>query len=280
VPAEPRGDAGRVRADGWGGLVYAVGRLTPQFSSLGVEKEFAQLVAGEYQGGPVGTGLLRNVLAKPDNRYLSRHLCWVFTTGQVEAFAVLPRDDAEAQRLIEVLPEEGSVDVVHVVAGRAAPDRPESPCAASGLPLVAAEQLWAFTLDEFAAALPGDDSMADSSDAEAEQGRRQFEAIARDLFTRFTRSADNRGFAEEHRARNYCALRYPKLYQAVARGHREGKVLIGIEARHSHSGARRVVSVRLTFRHRHTDITERYHCLVDVTEVFPFLTAGLEPTYD
>jgi hypothetical protein len=275
---------------GWSGLVYAVGRLAPQFPSLGVEKEFAQLAQGAYQGGLVEMGSLRRVLDAPENRYLGRHLCWVFTAQHVDAFAVLPRDDADVDRLVAVLSPTESEDVVHVVVGRSAPTGAiDSPCAASGLPTVVADQLLAFTLDEFAAALPDADAApgeegpptGDPPARDDDQTRKQFQAVVRDVFTRFTRSADNRGIAEEHRARNYCALRYPNVYHAVLQAYREGKMLVGVDARHSHhAGARRVVSVRLTFRHHRTDVTERYHCLVDVTEVFPFLVTRLQPTFD
>jgi hypothetical protein len=253
------------------GAVYAVGQLAPQFPSLGVEKEFAQLIGG-ISPGSVETAMLREVLSDPDNRFLGRHLCWVFNTQQVDAFVVLPRDEADVIRLTESLPagDSGEEEVVHVVVGR--PARAgviDSPCAASGLPAVVADQLLAFTLREFAAALP---------DAGTEQAPSA--DVVRQVFHRLTRRADNRGISDEHRALNYLALRYPPIYHAVAQASAGGKVLAGINARHSHSQARRVVSVGLTFRHRRTEITERYYCLVDVTEVFPFLVSPLMPTYE
>jgi hypothetical protein len=47
--------------------VYAVGLLSPQFPSIGVEKEFAQLTAGAHQGDRIEVGLLQQALANPDN---------------------------------------------------------------------------------------------------------------------------------------------------------------------------------------------------------------------
>jgi hypothetical protein len=84
--------------------------------------------------------------------------------------------------------------------------------------------------------------------------------------------------ADEHQALNYLALRYPPVYQAAAQAYGEGKVLTGIHARHSHSRDRRLVSVQFLFRHRRSEITERYECVVDVTGL-PFLVSGLQPTY-
>jgi hypothetical protein len=36
----------------------------------------------------------------------------------------------------------------------------------------------------------------------------------------------------------------------------------------------------LVFRDRRTDVVERYQCLVDVTDRFPFLAAPLSQVYD
>lgn len=262
--------------------VYAVGRLSPQFPSIGVEKEFAQLTAGAHQGDRVEVELLQQVLGSPENAYLARHLCWIFASAGVDTFTVLPRDDAEVARLVEVLSPAEPEEVVHVVVGRTAASSVDSPCAAAGLPTVRADQVLAFTPREFAAAMPdetssGEEPAAAGSTADYRAG---FEAAVRGVFARLTRGAGNRGLSDEHRARNYVALRYPPIYHAVWQAQRDGKVLVGLDARHSHSADRRLVAVRLTVRHPRTDITERHQCLVDVTEVFPFLITGLQPVYD
>ena len=266
--------------------MYAVGSLTPQFSRIDVEKEFAQLSSGAHQGDQIDVGLLQQLLRNPDNAYLGRHLCWVFTSDGVDTFTVEPREDAEIARLLDALPPDESRDVVHVIVGRTVPASINSPCAAAGLPVVQADQVLAFTLDEFAAALPGDGGTGGGSNGQnspptgSKTDRTEFEAVVRRLFLRLTRKAGNRGFADEHRALNYVALRYPPLYQTVWQAQRDGKVLVGVDAQHSHSADHRLVSVRLTFRNPRTDITEGYHLLVDVTGVFPYLVRGLQPTYD
>jgi hypothetical protein len=266
---------------GWSGLVYAVGQLTPQFPSIGVEKEFAQLTSGSHQGAQVEIGLLKETLNNPENRYLGRHLSWIFTTQHIETFAVLPRDDADMVRLAEVISPAES-QVMHVVVGRSPRTTTDAPGAPLGLPLVVADQVLAFTLAEFAEAIPDAEESQDQESASTDTGdsREQFNTIVHDLFLRLTRRTGNHGIAEEHRALNYIAVRYPPVYHAVMQAHSEGKILSAVDTGHSHSGNRRVASVRLTFRHRRTEITERYQCLVDVTEVFPFLVTTLHPTYD
>jgi hypothetical protein len=194
----------------WSGFVYAVGRLSPQFPTLGVEKEFVQLAGEVEQRGLVETALLRWVLDNPENRYLGRHLCWVFTTQHVEAFTVFPRDDTDVARLVEMISPAASEDLVHVVVGRSVRGGIDSQCASLNLPAVVADQLLAFTLDEFAKALP--DGAVASGEAtscgeqaetpERDQDGEQFQAVVRELFPRLTRRAENRGIADEHRALN------------------------------------------------------------------------------
>jgi hypothetical protein len=271
----PAGQYGGARAPSWGGFVYAVGRLSPQFATLGVEKEFTQLADRGETRGSLEVDQLRRVLSDPDNRYLARHVCWVFTAQHVDAFLVVPRDSEDLVRLVDALPAGGDEDVVHVLVGGPPTVPVASPCAGLGLPVVAPEQLLSFTLDEFIDALPRPEP--EGEQPLDEQGYR---AVARDLCLRLTRRAENRGITDEHRALNYVALRYPPVYHTTVQAYRDGKSLIGVDARHSSSGTRRAVSVRLTFRDRRTNVVERYHCLVDVNDLFPFLASPLTPTYD
>lgn len=265
----------------WGQPVYAVGTLTAQTPTIGVEKELAQLTAGAHQGDQVEVELLQQVLRNPDTAYLGRHLSWVFASEGIDTFTVMPRTETDLTRLAEVLSPTEAEEVVHAVVGRTVPCPRDAPCAASGLPTVHADQVLAFTLQEFAAALPENEGPADekSPAARGKAGRAESEAVVRRLFLQLTRGAGNRGLADEHRARNYLALRYPAIYHAVRQAQRDGKVLVGVDARHSHSADRHMVAVRLTVRNPQTDLTEHYQCLVDVTEPFPFLITGLQPVY-
>jgi hypothetical protein len=266
--------------------IYAVGRLSPQFPSIGVEKEFIQLAGATEHRGPVERELLPRVLGEPDNRYLGRHLCWVFTAQHVDAFVVTPREGSDVGRLVDMV-SSGSDDVLHVVIGSALPVGTDSPCSGLGIPLVVAEQFFAFTLEEFIEALfreqaPGQEPLASTASQTADRAHHDdhSRAVVRDVFLRLTRRADNLGIADEHRALNYLALRYPALYHMALQAFLDGKTLVGVDVRHNYSLSRVVVSVRLTFRHRRDELVERYHCLVDVTEVFPFLASPLTLVYD
>jgi PatG C-terminal len=278
-PTDSPGDESRpTAARGW---VYAIGRIAPQFPNLGVEKEYAQLAGGAaaQPQGMVETDELIEVLRRPDSAYLARQLCWMFSAGDVEAFTLVCQDDAQAHRLVEALPNaEQAEQTVQVVVGTMGFTGTDDPCAGSGLPAVRVDHHLAFQVDEFIDALAAEDR--ESEEDQGQEPDESFRAAARDLFARLTRRSNNRGIAEEHRALNYVALRYPPLYRVRADAYRDNKTLIDVEARHSHSSNRRLVAVRLTFRDRRTDVVERYQCLVDVTDRFPFLAAPLTQVYD
>jgi hypothetical protein len=269
------------------GRVYAIGRLEPQFPSLDIEKEFAQAAAGG-EDGLAEAALLRAVLTAPDNRYLARQMCWVFTAQGVEAFALWPREEADVGRLVELLPGRDAETMLHVVIGRtvSAPGWIDNPCAESGLPIVVADQLFAFTLDEFVDQIVTDLAAADGGGGGEKGGvaaqdkavREQHTAVTREVFHWLTRRSDNAGFTNEHRALNYLALRFPPAYRAAMQAYGGGKTLTAVHAHHSHARDRGLVSVQFTFRDRRSEIIERYECTVDVTG-FPFLVSGLQPTY-
>jgi hypothetical protein len=259
-----------------GPFVHAIGRLSPQFQSQDVEKEFAQRAA-EVEAREVSEHhRLKAVVEQDDNLYLAHHICWVFTTQGIDSFAIVPRDNHDARQLVDAFVPASDETVINVVVGRPATTPPLWDWSSTGLQLVSADQLLTFTLDEFLDALDTTDGDGDTEGG-ADPDRR---AAMRELFFRLTRRADNQGLTHAHRALNYAALRYPALYRATLRALDDGKALMGVEARPTPSSDRRLVSVRLIFRDRHTQIVERYSCTIDVTGEFCFLAAPLSLTYD
>ncbi|MBK3576894.1 hypothetical protein JHN63_24420 [Streptomyces sp. MBT65] len=261
--------------------VYAVGVLSPQIPTIGVAAGFAQLTGRPHYDDRVDVELLQSVLRNPDTAYLGRHLCWNFSTGGLEAFTVIPQNDAEVARLAEVLPPAVG-DVVHVVVGKTVPLPSDGRHVTPGLPVVQADRVLAFTLAELAAAMPEvEPSVDEQPGTENDRGDRGgFESVVRDVFLRLTRRAGNRGLSPEDIACNHIAVEYPAFHRMVWQQRRDGKLLMAIDAHHTHSTDRMVVAVRATFRDPHTHITERLQVLDDVTEPsFPFLLAGIERVY-
>lgn len=269
-------------ASGTSGFVYAIGRITPQFPDLGVEKEFAQLGGADAggRGGALENDRLIEILRDPATFYLARQLCWVFSTGDVDAFVIAPRDEAQMREIVDSLPSAERADrTIQVVVGAMGPSLLGTACAAAVLPSVMIDQHLTFPLDDFLDALAAEEGGGKKEKGQGKADER-FRAVARDLFARLTRRTDNRGVSDEHRAANYLALRYPQLYRLAAQADADEKSLTEVQLRRSPGATRKVVAVRLVFRTRRTDMVERYQCLVDVTDRFPFLSSPLSPVYD
>jgi hypothetical protein len=252
-------------------FVYAVGRLRAEFPDTGVAHEFAQLT-GVDSRAMVQTEDLKNALSRPESRYLAKHVCWVFNgPGGGDVCTVHPRDRDDLDELLDLLADDDE-DVVEALVGSPVAPTLVSSCTVQGLPAVTPDQVLRFTFDEFVRAMPVPQLEADEEDA--------YRKVVRRVFAQLTRRAGNLGVSDEHRALNMLALRYPQLYHLAFRVLRDGKALVGVDARSDIAAGRRVVAVRLVFRDARSHLVERYHCTVDVTELFPFLTSSLSQTFD
>lgn len=251
-------------------FVYGVGRLRAEFPDTGVAQEFAQLT-GVDSRAMVRTEDLKDALSRPESRYLARQICWMFSGPGGDVCTVHPRDGDDLDELIDLLASDDEDVVEALVGGPVAPQFLAS-CTTPGLPAVTPDQVLRFTFDEFVRAMPAPDVKADEEDA--------YRKVVRDLFAQLTQRGGNVGVSDEHRALNMLALRYPQLYHLAFRVLGEGKALVGVDARGDIAGDRRVVAVRLVFRDARSHLVERYHCSVDVTDLFPFLTSSLSQTFD
>jgi hypothetical protein len=139
------------------------------------------------------------------------------------------------------------------------------------VPIVAFDQLYSFDRQSLVKAIPKPEKMP----------AEQFETAALELFDRILQMADNAGATDEHRALNYCTVRYPAVYASAADAHGRDSALSAVEVRPSRlSSVRKVVDVIFSYTHRQTDVTERSFLRVDVTEEFPFLVTKLSPYYE
>jgi hypothetical protein len=251
--------------------VYALGRIEPRFPSLSVEKEFAQATGRAETAGLTDRQALHGVLAERRNRYLVRKLCWVLTIEGLETYILDPHDPADWDLLVEALrptPRAGDVDAVVGVRG---PIAPPQLCNGLLVPIVLFSQIYSFEVDSLVKSIPRPEGMTEE----------QFTPTAEELFGRIMQMADNAGATDEHRALNYCAMRYPAIYATTAEAHKRNAALTAVEVRPSRlSGVRRVVDVILSFTNRQTDVVEKYFARVDVTEEFPFLVTKMSPYYD
>ena len=256
-------------------FVYVLGKIEPRFPTLAAEKEFAQATARQADtAGKTDQQILFAVLSQRENRYLVRKLCWVLNVQGLETYLLRPRDPADFDLLVETLRDEPNPDDIDAVIGVRGPIAPPEMCNGLMVPIVLFDQIYSFSRDSLIRTIPKPDRPEKITDA-------KFRPIAKNVFDRIIQMTDNSGNADEHRAANYLALRYPNIYAKAAEKFAEDFSLIGVDIRPSSlSGTRNIVEVIFAYADRKTDFGEKFFVRVDVTEEFPFLVTGLLPYFD
>ena len=250
--------------------VYALGRIEPQFPSLGVEKEFVQATGRADLIGMTDREALREVLSESGNRYLARQLCWVLSIGSFETYLLRPRDPYDIVLLIEAVRPRPRATDVDVVVGTLGPLVRAEDCNGLIVPIVTVDQVYSFDVDELIDAIPRPESIAQD----------RFAAASEDIANRLIQMADNAGATDEHRALNYLAVRSSSIYERAATAFGDNLALDSVDVQQSSLGdTRRVLDVIFTYTSRTTAVSERYAISVDVTEEFPFLARPLSPYY-
>jgi len=254
--------------------VYAIGTISARMPSLGVEKQFAQASAQMSREGKTKSAtdpqLVYEVLKA--NRYLANELCYVLSIEGIDTYLLAPRDPFALDQLIEAIkPSTVGLDV-DVVVGTKGPTAPAEACNGLEVPVVIFDRIWSFDRAEFTKAIPR------PKDAKDED---KFRALADEMFLRVGKLSDNAGATDEHRAVNYLAVSYPAVYAKVGEMYGRDGYLSALDVQTSRlSQTRKIMDVILAFTNRATDVIEKFHVRVDVTEKYPFLVTKLEPYYD
>jgi hypothetical protein len=251
--------------------VYAMGKIEARFPSLGIEKEFAQIVGRTDAKGMTDQQTLHSVLSKKENRYIARRICWVMTIEGLETYLLKPRDPSDLDLLLEAIrpvPRRDDLDIVIGILGpMASPDM----CNGLVVPLVFFDQIYSFDVDSMIKSMPRPEKKA----------AKDFETAANELFERIIQMADNAGATDEHRAMNYLSVRYPAIYAKASQEFERNCSLSSIEVVPSRlSGMRKIMDVIFTYVSRETDVAQKFFVRVDVTEEFPFLVTKMSPYYD
>lgn len=134
--------------------VYALGRVEARFPSLGIEKEFAQATGRAETAGLTDRQASHAILTQPQNRYLARQLCYVFTIEGLDTYILQPHDRGDLETFIEAIrptPRAGDVDAVVGVRGPLAP--PEM-CNGLTVPMVFVDQIYSFDIDSLVKSIP------------------------------------------------------------------------------------------------------------------------------
>ncbi|MFC5661518.1 hypothetical protein ACFP3U_00825 [Kitasatospora misakiensis] len=251
--------------------VYVLGQIDYRIPSLAVEKELAQAVGRSESADLTDRQAVHAVITDPENRYLARQLCYVLSVQGMETYILRPRDPVEFDRLVEAVRPEPKCTDLDVVIGHRGPLAPPSLCNGLTIPVVSFEQIYSFTSDELVASIGRPPGMSDE----------RFESSSRELLRSVMQLADNAGDTDEHRAINYLAVRYPRIYEKTVEAFAADSSLSGVRFQESRlSGARRIIDVVLCYTDRRTDVSEKFFVRVDTSELFPFLANKLCPFYD
>jgi PatG Domain len=251
--------------------IYAIGKVGWRFPKQAVEKEFAQATGRAATMGLTDQQAFYEVLCQRQNRYLVRQLCWVLTIEGLETYLLMPRDPTDLDLLVEAVRPAPSPMDLDIVVGMRGPIAPPEVCNGLMVPIVVFDQLYSFDRNTLMQSIPRPEAIA----------AEQFTRASEELFDRIMLMADNAGATDEHRALNYCAVRYPAIYAKAAEAYGQNCSMTSVEARPSTlSGTRKIMEVIFAFTNRNTDVTEKYFIRVDVTEEFPFLVTMMSPYYD
>lgn len=251
--------------------VYALGRIEPRFPRLSVERELAQVIGRDETAGLTDSQALHSVLSKRENGYLVKQLCWLMTIGGLETYILVPRDPRDFDLLVEAIrPTPNPMDL-DMVIGTKGPIAPPSLCNGLMVPIVAIDQTYSFSREALIRSIPKPETTS----------AKDFTPAAEELLDRILQLTDNAGATDEHRALNYLAVRYHRIYEVVAQAFARNESLSAVDVRPSPlSGARRVVDVIFSFTNRSTDVVDKQSVRVDVTEEFPFVIRKMAPYYD
>jgi hypothetical protein len=263
--------AANSKAAGPPAWIYAIGNVGPRYTSISVEKEFAQALGREKTTDLSDRQAFRAALSQPENRYLVRQLCWVMTIGGLETYILLPRDPADIALLVDTLRSTTEPTDLDCVIGARGPIAPPEMCNGLMVPIVAFDKIYSFDRDTLIKAIP----------RPGKASAKDFEPKAAEVFQSMTQMRENSGATDGDRAVNYLAVRYPRIYEAAAEAFGRNQSLSAIDVRPSTlSGTRTLVDVIFSFRHRTTDVVEKQACRVDATDEFLFLAKPLAPYYD
>lgn len=251
--------------------IYALDKISPRFPSLSLEKEFMQVAANTEFEGLTENQLMSRALKKNENRYLMRQLCWVFSIQGIDTYILRPRDIRDYDLLADAVREEPRPTDVDVIVGYKGAIASPDLCNGLMVPTALFDQVYSFDIDSLIGSLPKIN----------EEESSKFTASSEELFWRVMQMTDNAGSIDEHRALNYLAVRYHRVYHLVFEQLSNNCFLSAIESKYSRlSGVRKILDIIFSFRNRNTDVEERYFVRVDVTEEFPFLVNKLSPYYE
>ncbi|HEY9373681.1 hypothetical protein [Streptomyces sp.] len=264
-------DGGGGNGDTAAGYVYVLGRVHAVFPDVSVRHEFFQVAGAEDAIDDTDADAMYRVLSAPENRYITRQMCFVLSVQGVDTYLLEPDDPTELDQLVEALrPVKDKRDLA-VIVGYLGPIAPPGACQGLSLPVVRVVKAWAFDSRELIRAIKLPDNTP----------RKEFEKGAGALLDRLLQLSDNAGTDPVDRALNYLTVRSQEIYQKTNAMRDEGYILSGVETGPSRlsTASQSVITVVFSYTHRQTNVVEKYFARVGLAGLFPFPVTPFQEYY-
>jgi hypothetical protein len=199
--------------------IYALGKIEPRLPTPALEKEFAQVVGRDDAKGLTDAQVRQKILSDLHSRYLVRKMCWVLTIQGLDTYVLVPSDPVDFDLLVESIRPAPRPSDLDVVIGLKGPIAPPDMCNGLMVPVVAFDQIYSFDRDALMKSIPKPEKMT----------AKEFAPAAEELFDRILQMTDNAGAIDDHRALNYLAVRYHRVYAAVAEAFARNESLTAVD---------------------------------------------------
>ena len=255
--------------------VYAIGKVTHRFPNRSLEMEFAQATGRLPEVDTkslTNSEIMSRTLTDPNNRYIARHICYIFNIENLETYILTPSDPMDIDRLAHALrPAPKGYNDIDIIIGRRGSIASPEMCNGLVLPIVIVDQLYSFDRDALMNEIP----------KRKGENQAQFRKTRDALFDHILQIADNAGAIDEHRALNYLAVRYAEIYHRTQLMQDENYSMSSVDVRTSHlSGARKIVDVIFSYENRSNRAGQKWFVRVDVDGLYPFLVSPMQEYFE
>lgn len=254
--------------------VYAIGRVVHRFPNKSLEMELGQaigLMAGAQTTNLTHPEVVHKALVDPNNRYISRNICFVLTIQDIETYILVPSDPLDLDKLSQAIRPDPNATDVNVIIGRRGSIAPPEMCDGLMVPIVMVDQIYSFDRDALIKSIPKQKGVNET----------QFKKTANAVFNKIIQISDNTGITKEHIALNYLAVRYDEIYHRTQKLQEEDYSFTGVEVRRSSvSDTRTVLDVIFSYENRANRAIQKWFTRVDVTEEFPFLVTPMQEYFE
>ena len=247
--------------------VYAFGRISVEFPSVALEREFRQRETA-MRLSPSEDRNQRIAKVLEENGHIAANMCYILTIGGVPAYILEPAGLYLREPLLEAISSGETAEAHVVVIGRVTSMAPPHLCAGLLAPILICDQIYVFRVHDWLSSLT---STLEAALSERKIDHEDFGAISRRLFLRVVQSTENVGATDTHRALNYLVMQHPGIFLAAAE-RSATRQLDRIDTQLIQcASVRRQVAVILSFIDPITGVAERLFTRVDVTEEWPFV---------